>query len=133
MEPPSSSTISLILSALLGVALVLFMAPSVIRMNRGYVLRNVALWLGIVLALALLYRTLGPGASHAPSEAVSVTSQETAPDEQGINLPPLLSSESAPPSSSSSSAPKASALDAPPVSSSAPASDDDSSYTPPDD
>ncbi len=48
--------ISLALSALLGLVMVIWLAPSVIAMNRGKVLRNIALWLGIFLALALFHR-----------------------------------------------------------------------------
>ncbi len=34
--------------------------PGVLAANRGKMLRNIAIWLGIFLALALIYRNLGP-------------------------------------------------------------------------
>jgi hypothetical protein len=56
--------VTLILSALLMLAMVLVLAPNVFAMSRGKTLRNVALWLGVFLALAIFYRTVGPGSPH---------------------------------------------------------------------
>jgi hypothetical protein len=39
--------------------LALLIAPNVLAMNRGKILRNIALWLAIVLGLALVYQTFG--------------------------------------------------------------------------
>jgi hypothetical protein len=52
---------TMILSALLTLTLIVFVAPSIVAMNRGKMLRNIALWLAIMLGLALVYQTLGPG------------------------------------------------------------------------
>ena len=57
------SNISIVLSALLTLALALVIAPNILAMNRGRILRNIALWLAIVLALALVYENFGPGKS----------------------------------------------------------------------
>ena len=54
------STTSIVLSALLTLTLVILIAPSVLALNRGKILRNIALWLAIVLALALVYQNFGP-------------------------------------------------------------------------
>lgn len=55
---------SMILSGLLLVAVIIFFAPNIIALNRGRVMRNIALWLAIFLALALIYQNFGPGSDH---------------------------------------------------------------------
>jgi cytochrome c biogenesis protein CcdA len=55
---------TLILSALLMLALVVVMAPNIIVLSRGKALRNIALWLAIFLGLIIIYRTVGPGSPH---------------------------------------------------------------------
>jgi hypothetical protein len=59
------NTVSLILTALLTLALVVLIAPNILAMNRGKTLRNIALWLAIFASLALIYQKFGPG-SKAP-------------------------------------------------------------------
>jgi hypothetical protein len=54
------SRTTLILSALITVGFILMMAPNVFVMNRGKVLRNIAAWLAIIAALALIYNNFGP-------------------------------------------------------------------------
>lgn len=73
---------SLIMGTLMGLVMVLWIAPSVIAMNRGKVLRNVALWLGIILALGFFYRTFGPGrpATSPPAEQQQPASADSAKD-----------------------------------------------------
>jgi hypothetical protein len=51
---------TLILSALITVAFILMLAPGVLAMNRGKVLRNIAAWLAIIAGLGLIYNTFGP-------------------------------------------------------------------------
>ncbi len=58
------SHVSMILSGLMMMALVVFFAPNVFALNRGHVLRNVALWLAIFLGLAAFYQTFGPESAH---------------------------------------------------------------------
>jgi hypothetical protein len=67
------------MTALLLLALVLVMGPGVLALNRGHILRNAAIWLAIVLALALLYRNFGPGGRYSLLAPAAVT----APDETG--------------------------------------------------
>jgi hypothetical protein len=55
------NTVSMVLASLLCLALVVMMMPSVAAMNRGKTLRNIALWLAIVLAIGLVYQHFGPG------------------------------------------------------------------------
>lgn len=55
------STVTLILTSLLTLTMVVLIAPNILALNRGKTLRNIALWLAIALALALAYRTVGPG------------------------------------------------------------------------
>jgi len=52
--------ISLILLSVLTLTLAVLLAPGILAMNRGKILRNIALWLAIILGLALAYRTFGP-------------------------------------------------------------------------
>jgi len=66
-----------ILSGLFGVAIVLMIAPNVIRLNRGKMLQNIALWLAIFLGLALAYKTVGPGKN--PSLATPIEAESDAP------------------------------------------------------
>lgn len=56
--------ISLILSAVTVGAMVIFVAPSIFALNRGHILRNLALWLAIFCALGLIYKNFGPGSEH---------------------------------------------------------------------
>lgn len=53
--------VSQILAALMGVALVILISPGILAMNRGRILRNIALWVAIFLGLALVYQNFGPG------------------------------------------------------------------------
>jgi hypothetical protein len=55
---------SMIISGLLLVVMAMFVAPSIIAMNRGRMLRNVALWLALFLGLALFFQNFGPYSSH---------------------------------------------------------------------
>jgi|GEM_PF-1967461 len=55
------STTSIVLSALLTVTLLIIIAPSILAMNRGRILQNIAIWLAIMLVLALAYQNFGPG------------------------------------------------------------------------
>lgn len=45
-------------------AMAVFFAPGILAMNRGNVLRNIALWLAIFLGLALFYQNFGPDSPH---------------------------------------------------------------------
>jgi hypothetical protein len=54
----------MILSGLLLMSMLLYFSPTVFALNRGNILRNIALWLGIFLALALIYQNFGPGSPH---------------------------------------------------------------------
>lgn len=48
------------LSLLIMVVMTILIAPPILRLNQGKIVRNTAIWLGIVLALALFYRVFGP-------------------------------------------------------------------------
>lgn len=58
------SHLSMILSVLMTLAIVIYMAPGIFALNRGHILRNVALWLAIFLALGLFFKNFGPGSPH---------------------------------------------------------------------
>ena len=84
--------LSLILSTVMLLLMVLFMAPNIFALNRGHILRNVALWLAIMLGIALCYRLFGPaqhahlplnlgsGTGETPAESIPSTA-EPAPDQ----------------------------------------------------
>lgn len=55
---------SMILSALLMMVMVIVIAPNIFALNRGHILRNIAIWLGIFLCLALIYQNFGPESPH---------------------------------------------------------------------
>ncbi|HEU0117153.1 MAG TPA: hypothetical protein VFR09_00855 [Alphaproteobacteria bacterium] len=57
-------SIPLILSAILTLALVMFIAPNIFAMNRGKVLRNIAIWLALFAGLGLVYQYVGPNSPH---------------------------------------------------------------------
>lgn len=77
--------ISIIMGVIFTLALILFMAPSIIAMNRGKFLRNIALWLAIFFGLALIYKGFGPDSPHPlfslPESMQHLKSEET-PQEQ---------------------------------------------------
>lgn len=58
------STVSILLSMLVTLVMVIFIAPNVMAINRGKVLRNIAIWLAIMVGLALVYQTFGPGSQN---------------------------------------------------------------------
>ena len=58
------SHLSMILTALMTLSIVIFIAPGIFSLNRGHVLRNIALWLAIFLGLALVFQNFGPGSPH---------------------------------------------------------------------
>ncbi|MDP9127820.1 MAG: hypothetical protein M3N08_06150 [Pseudomonadota bacterium] len=69
---------SMIMSAVMLLAFVVWMMPGIFAANRGNVLRNIALWLLVFTALGLVYQNFGPASHHPlfnlpPSLAVSGT------------------------------------------------------------
>jgi len=62
------------LMALMLLVLVAFLAPNILALNRGKILRNIAIWLAIFLALALLYQNFGPGRSMTATQLWPFTS-----------------------------------------------------------
>ena len=78
-------TIAQIISGLIGVAIVLMIAPRVLAANQGKILQNIAIWVGIFLILALIYKTYGPGKlegvqDEGPTTALSRPDANTADD-----------------------------------------------------
>jgi hypothetical protein len=58
------SHVSMILTGLMMMSLVVFMAPNIFALNRGHILRNVALWLAIFFGLGAFYQSFGPDSPH---------------------------------------------------------------------
>jgi hypothetical protein len=65
-------TTTQILSGLFGIAIVLLIAPRVLAVNQGNILRNMALWVAIFLGLAIAYKTVGPGANLAATSKTEI-------------------------------------------------------------
>ena len=70
--------ISIALTAILMLALVVFMAPNIFALNRGKVLRNIAIWLAIFAGLGLFYQNFGPGKSSLIPTSAGVEQDEAA-------------------------------------------------------
>jgi hypothetical protein len=75
---------TLIVSGVLSVLMVLMIAPSVFRMNRGKILQNIAFWIAIFLALGLAYKVVGPGREAINLPAEEKASPTTAPAEDPL-------------------------------------------------
>ena len=73
-------TTSQILSGLFGIAIVILIAPRILAVNQGKILRNTALWVAIFLGLALAYRIVGPGRFEDPTQAASITQAQNPND-----------------------------------------------------
>ena len=58
------SQTSIIITSLMMLAMAVFLAPNIFALNRGHILRNIALWLAIFLGLALFYQNFGPDSPH---------------------------------------------------------------------
>jgi hypothetical protein len=58
------SHLSMILSSLFMILMVVYLAPNIFALNRGHILRNIALWLAIFCGLAAFYQTFGPDSEH---------------------------------------------------------------------
>ena len=54
------SDISIVLTSIFFMLLLLYLAPSVIAMNRGKMMQNIALWLMVFVGLGLIYKNFGP-------------------------------------------------------------------------
>lgn len=52
------------MTGLLAMAMLIFFTPNIFALNRGHILRNIALWLAIFLGLALIYQNFGPASPH---------------------------------------------------------------------
>ncbi len=70
-------TVTLILSGLFTLALLIIIAPSIFKINKGKILKTIALWLAIFLALGIAYQTIGPGKNAALMQPLN---RETAPE-----------------------------------------------------
>ncbi len=71
--------ISMILSGLLLTTFLILLGPSVLRMNKGRVLQNIALWVAIFCVIGIAYRTVGPGKDLSPAmDQVQIEKNEEA-------------------------------------------------------
>jgi len=78
------STISVALTAIMLLALVAFMAPNIIALNRGKMLRNIAIWLAIFAGLGFVYQATHAGGSSIKIPGLGASShQEEAPPPSG--------------------------------------------------
>jgi hypothetical protein len=79
--------LNLWLSLLFTVAMAALMMPSVVTMNQGKMVRNIALWLAIFLGLAIVYRFFGPFNTVSRQLQAPASQQENfAPKEPGEHI-----------------------------------------------
>ena len=80
---------SIILSSLMMMAMLIAIAPNILALNHGRILRNTALWLALFLGLALFYKNFGPDSPH-PLFALP-ESMQGMNRKEGIHMPPAKS------------------------------------------
>lgn len=78
-------TTSQILSGLFGIAMVILIAPRILAINQGKILRNMAIWVAIFLLLALAYKNFGPAEMSQGQPASTITEQD--PDSAAKDAP----------------------------------------------
>lgn len=71
------STVSIILASLLTLTMAIMLLPSIIAVNRGRMLRNIAAWLAIVLALALIYQNFHPDKNMVVPRSLNASAPQT--------------------------------------------------------
>lgn len=87
------STSTILLSSLAAILMAAIVAPGVIAMNRGKMLRNIAIWLAIFLLLGIVYNNFGPWhtAGISPVQISTDKSDPQIPEElkepDGFNPP----------------------------------------------
>lgn len=81
-------TVTLTLSSLVMIALVIMIAPNILRRNKGVALRNIAIWVGIFCLLALAYRYVGPGKQLVLNlDSPASLSDSLGPDATEVDVP----------------------------------------------
>ena len=87
-------TTAQIIAALIGAGIVIMIAPRVLATNRGIALRNIAIWVGIFLLLALAYTHFGPRDQQAVPSPTPTSTSGAAPESANdaavgdVDLPP---------------------------------------------
>jgi len=84
---------SMILSGIMLMAMLVFIAPNIFALNRGHILRNIALWLAIFLGLILFYQNFGPESEH-PLFHTPASMSGMSKDEAPRLLPPAANKDS---------------------------------------
>ncbi len=72
------------LSLLMMAVMTILIAPPILRMNQGKIIRNAAIWLAVVVGLALVYRVFGPFEMAAQTLPTRSQTQEK-PADSGSN------------------------------------------------
>ena len=78
------STVSIILTCLLTLTLAIMLAPSIFAINRGRILRNIAAWLAIIVALALIYQNFQPDKNMVVPRIMKATEPEAPSTEPSV-------------------------------------------------
>ena len=71
--------VSYILTGLMTLCMVVLIAPGILAMNHGKILKNIALWLAIFLGLGLAYKNFGPGSPHPLIHAPAASQPPASP------------------------------------------------------
>jgi|GEM_PF-898079 hypothetical protein len=88
---------SMILTGLMMMALLVFVAPNIFALNRGHILRNIALWLAIFFGLSLIYQNFGPDSPHPLFQLPDAMKGMTQPAAPQTATPPTATPKAAPP------------------------------------
>lgn len=78
------------LSLLMMAVMTILIAPPILRMNQGKIIRNAAIWVAIVLGLALFYHAFGPFKTVAGSLPVQNVEKQRANDGAEAHQRPKL-------------------------------------------
>lgn len=80
-------TTSQILSGLFGVAMVILIAPRILAINQGKILRNTAIWIAIFVLLALAYKNFGPPEQNQAGQFTASSSSQESDDAATKDIP----------------------------------------------
>ena len=80
--------ITLIVSVFISLVFIVMMAPQVLAMNRGKVLRNIAIWLAVFAVLGFVYKVFGPESEHPLIKNSVITQQPQQKHEEKPSVEP---------------------------------------------
>jgi len=79
------NTITIIVSAIVMSGMVILIAPKIFAANKGVILRNIAIWIGIFLFLALVYKIIEPQKNMVVYKKNNIDKEQSISDFNGIS------------------------------------------------